>query len=53
MAIYAVVAGPPDARFKVSGAGDFTFSLADLSGGRQLAFNDGNIQVEIAPNPGV
>jgi len=51
--IYAIVAGPPDARFKVSGAGDFTFSLADLAGGRQLPFNDGNIQVESAPNPGL
>ena len=26
----------PDARFKVSGAGDFTFSIADLAGGKQL-----------------
>ncbi len=51
--IYAVVEGPPDARFKVSGAGDFTFSLADLANGRQLAFNNGNIQVETAPNPGL
>ncbi len=49
--IYAVVMGGPDARFKVSGAGNFTFSLADLANGRQLPFNDGNIQVELAANP--
>ena len=49
--IYAIVAGPPDSRFKVSGAGDFTFSLADLAGGKQLSFNNGNIQVELAANP--
>ncbi len=49
--IYAVVSGSPDARFKVSGAGEFTFSLAALNGGRQLAFDDGNIQVELVPNP--
>jgi len=48
--IYAVVSGPPDARFKVSGAGDFTFALSDLSNGRQLTFNDGDIQVELVPN---
>jgi hypothetical protein len=51
--IYAVVTGPPDARFKVSGAGGFTFSLADLANGRQLSFNNGNIQVEMAPNAGI
>ena len=49
--IYVVVAGSPDARFKVSGAGDFSFSLADLTNGRQLSFDEGNIQVELAPNP--
>jgi hypothetical protein len=49
--VYAVVAGPPDAKFKVSGAGDFSFSLTELTGGRQLAFNKGNIQVELAANP--
>jgi hypothetical protein len=48
--VYAVVAGPPDARFKVSGAGDFTFALNDLAAGRQLNFNDGDIEVEAAPN---
>jgi hypothetical protein len=50
--IYAVVSGAPEARFKVSGAnGEFTFSAADLSNGKQLSFNAGDIQVEAVPNP--
>lgn len=49
--IYASIGGSAAARFHVFGAGDFTFSLADLDARRQLSFDNGNIEVEEAPHP--
>jgi len=49
--IYATVSGAGAARFHVFGAGDFTFSLADLDARRQLSFDKGNIEVEEVARP--
>ena len=49
--VCATVTGSPEARFHVLGAGNFTFSLGDLSNRGQLSFETGNIEVELAPNP--
>lgn len=48
--VYAEVTGSPQARFHVLGAGNFTFSLADLANRKQLSFENGNIEVELAPH---
>jgi hypothetical protein len=49
--VYALVTGGPSARFRVLGAGTFTFSLTDLANRKQLSFDNGNIQVELAAYP--
>ena len=49
--IYAVVTGGPSARFHVLGAGNFTFTLGDLDGGKQLSFESGNVEVELVAQP--
>jgi len=49
--VYAMVSGNPAARFHVFGAGNFTFTLGDLANGKQLTFEDGNIEVELAAHP--
>jgi hypothetical protein len=51
--IYARVKGDAGARFRLeTGAGPFVIPLSELSGGRTLAFADGNIEVEVVPTPG-
>ncbi len=49
--VYAVVTGSPAARFHVFGAGNFTFSLGDLADRKQISFENGNIEVELAAHP--
>jgi hypothetical protein len=49
--VYAIVSGGPGARFHVLGAGNFTFALGDLDGGRLLSFDNGNIEVELVAEP--
>jgi len=49
--VYATVTGSPSARFRVIGAGSFTFTLGDLANRKQLAFDNGNIEVELVPHP--
>ena len=49
--VYAVVTGGPAARFHVLGADNFTFSLGDLEGGKQLTFENGNVEVEAVAQP--
>ncbi len=49
--VYAVVSGGAATRFHVLGAGNFTFALGDLDGGRQLSFENGNVEVELVAEP--